>query len=102
MDKISLDEVRESINELIKKAKEWFSDGEIDVDLMINCGVITESQIVDMYLKEKFTKFLDYDSLSVLESSKENLEKSHELYKQLREIAMKYKTSIITGVQKRR
>ena len=102
MEKTLLEEIQESINELIKKAKEWFSNvGECDVNLMISCGAITENQIIEMYLKENSFKFLDYDSLLVIESSKENLEKTHELYKQLKEIAMKYKTLIITGEQKK-
>ena len=102
MKETSITEIQEPINELIKKAKDWFSNvGECDVNLMISCGVITEDQIVEMYLKENIIKFLDYDSLSVIENStKENLEKSHELYEKLKEIAMKYKTPIITGVQK--
>ncbi len=102
MKEISFKDLQESINDLIKKAKDWFSNiGECDVDLMISYGVITEDQIVEMYLKENNIKFLDYDSLLVIESStKENLEKAHERYKQLKEIAMKYKIPIIISKQK--
>lgn len=37
---------------LIKVAKDWFGDGQIDVDMMIGCGGITLDRIVSMYLKE--------------------------------------------------
>ena len=33
----------------IEKAKQWFSDGEWDVNLTISFGAITEAQIVEMY-----------------------------------------------------
>jgi len=31
------------------KAKQWFGDGEVDVDLMISSGAITKDQIIKMY-----------------------------------------------------
>ncbi len=39
-------------NETIEKAKYWFGDGEIDIDKMIETGVITLEKIMKMYEKE--------------------------------------------------
>lgn len=33
----------------IEMAKRWFGDGEVDVDLMIACGAITEESILRIY-----------------------------------------------------
>lgn len=35
-----------------KEIKQWFGQGEYDVDLMIACGAVTEAQIVEMYNRE--------------------------------------------------
>jgi hypothetical protein len=37
---------------LLPEVKDWFSEGEWDVDLMIRMGVITEEHIQHMYDKE--------------------------------------------------
>lgn len=37
---------------LLPKAKQWFGNGEADVDLMIRSGAITKNQIIKMYIKE--------------------------------------------------
>lgn len=38
--------------EKLEQAKEWFGQGEIDVNLMIAMEAITEKQIMEMYEKE--------------------------------------------------
>lgn len=45
---------------LLPKAKQWFGQGEVDVDLMIGMGAITKAQIIQMYIKEnhKMTKVI--------------------------------------------
>lgn len=37
---------------LLPKAKQWFGQGEVDVDLMIGMGAVTKDQIIKMYIKE--------------------------------------------------
>lgn len=37
---------------LLPKAKQWFGQGEVNVDLMIGMGVVTKDQIIKMYIKE--------------------------------------------------
>lgn len=39
---------------LLPKAKQWFGDGEIDVDLMISMRAITKEQLIKMYVKENY------------------------------------------------
>jgi hypothetical protein len=39
---------------LLPKSKQWFGDGEIDVDLMIRSGVISKEKLIKMYIKENF------------------------------------------------
>lgn len=41
-----------SCKNLLPKAKQWFGDGEVDVDLMIRCGAVSENQLIKMYIKE--------------------------------------------------
>jgi hypothetical protein len=36
---------------LLPKAKEWFGDGEVDIDLMIFAGAIKKEQIIREYIK---------------------------------------------------
>ena len=38
--------------ELWEKAKEWFGDGEADVELMVRMDVITKERVIEMYLAE--------------------------------------------------
>ena len=40
----------DSRKQLGEKAKKWFGDGEIDVDLMLSMGVITIDRIIESYL----------------------------------------------------
>lgn len=40
---------------LWEKAKYWFGDGEVDVDLMVRMGVVTQEVIIEMYLAENKT-----------------------------------------------
>lgn len=40
------------VSMLTEKIKYWFGDGEIDVDLMIRMGAVTEKQILDMWEKD--------------------------------------------------
>ncbi|MBP3887633.1 MAG: hypothetical protein J6F30_08270 [Cellulosilyticum sp.] len=44
--------MQEYDNETIEKAKQWFGDGEVDVNTMIETGVITLERIMKMYEKE--------------------------------------------------
>jgi hypothetical protein len=37
---------------LSKEIKYWFGDGEMDVDLMLQMGVVTESYILELYRQE--------------------------------------------------
>lgn len=37
---------------IIDKAKEWFGDGENDVNAMIRAGVVTEGFVVSAYRRE--------------------------------------------------
>jgi hypothetical protein len=36
-----------------KEIKDWFGDGEVDVDLMIATGVVTEEQILTLWKDRK-------------------------------------------------
>lgn len=40
----------------IEKAKKWFSDNDIDVDLMVSCGAVTVEAMIAMYEKEVLDK----------------------------------------------
>ena len=42
--------------ETIEKAKQWFGDGEVDVNTMIKAGAITLERIMKMYQKEVLDK----------------------------------------------
>jgi hypothetical protein len=46
---------------LVTKAKDWFGDGEVDVDLMIGCGALTLDRIISMYLSENNLKLEDFE-----------------------------------------
>ena len=35
--------------ELTKEIKDWFGDGEVDVDLMLSLGIITKEQILKLW-----------------------------------------------------
>ena len=37
---------------LTQEMKDWFGDGEWDVDLMLSYGMVTEKQIIEMFKKE--------------------------------------------------
>ncbi len=37
---------------LTEQIKYWFGNGEVDVDLMIRMGAVTESQILEMWEKD--------------------------------------------------
>lgn len=37
---------------LLPKAKQWFGNGEVDVDLMISAGTVTKEQLIKMYIQE--------------------------------------------------
>jgi hypothetical protein len=41
---------------LSEEIKNWFSDGEWDVDLMLRMGVVTEEQILKWYNQEQLAK----------------------------------------------
>lgn len=41
---------------LTEQIKFWFGDGEIDVDLMIRMGAVTEHQILEMLGKRPYWK----------------------------------------------
>lgn len=43
-----------SCEKLYPKAKQWFGDGEVDVNLMVSSGAITKEQIIKMYIKENY------------------------------------------------
>ena len=34
--------------------KDWFGNGEIDVNLMIRCGAISEDQIIEIFINDVF------------------------------------------------
>lgn len=46
----------ENREELVKAAKEWFGDGDVDVDLLLNYGIIQLETIVRLYEKEVLKK----------------------------------------------
>lgn len=37
---------------MTEEIKYWFGDGEVDVDLMIRMGVVTEKQIMEIWEKD--------------------------------------------------
>lgn len=48
--------IMENREELVKAAKEWFGDGDVDVDLLLNYGIIQLETIVRLYEKEVLKK----------------------------------------------
>jgi hypothetical protein len=51
----SLGEECPQCKNLLPKAKQWFGQGEIDVDIMIRTKTITKEQLIRMYIKENYT-----------------------------------------------
>ncbi|MCU5025323.1 hypothetical protein ACTFRD_30475 [Bacillus cereus group sp. MYBK249-1] len=47
---------KKKTEKLWEKAKYWFGDGEVDVDLMVRMDVITKERVIEMYLAENKTK----------------------------------------------
>jgi hypothetical protein len=37
------------MTKVTEEMKQWFGDGEVDVDCMLACGAITESQIIELW-----------------------------------------------------
>lgn len=38
---------------LTKEIKDWFGDGEVDVDLMLRMGAVTEDVILELWNREQ-------------------------------------------------
>jgi hypothetical protein len=45
----------ELTDKLTDEMKNWFGDGEFDIDLMLKMGVVTEEQIIKSYNEEHAT-----------------------------------------------
>lgn len=41
---------------LTEEIKHWFGDGEVDVDMMLRYGAVTEEVILELWNREKATE----------------------------------------------
>lgn len=62
--------MKEYDTETIEKAKQWFGDGEVDVDAMINAGAITLERIMRMYQKEVLDEICNQVEKSIVKNHK--------------------------------